>query len=414
MLLYRLGILLYGALIGLLSIGHAKARKWVLGRRGLFEKLSDWRATHPGKLLVVHAASLGEFEQARALIDWWKRHHADWKILVSFYSPSGYEHYSSSEADGHCYLPLDTASNARSFVDILQPSLFVFVRYDFWLELIQTLHKRQIPQAVISSFFRSDMWFLKPWARFALSRISGLDAILTQNEESVELLRQYGVRHAQCTGDGRIDRVAELARHPKEMAWLKQFKANRFLLIAGSPWPPDEDRLLPFLHQHPEAAVLMAPHDVSQGHVNRLIKRLEGLSVIRWSDVSDFDQIQWNQFQVVVLDTIGWLSSSYQFADAAFIGGGFTTGIHSIQEPAAYGCPVLFGPKHSGFPEAQTLMSRGGAKEIYTAQDLMKALEEWMESPSLRHQAGAVCKAFIEENRGASERMGRVLEQLIR
>lgn len=414
MLFYRIGIRLYGAFIRLLAMGHPKARKWVEGRKDLFKNLSEWRAIHPGKLLVVHAASLGEFEQGRALIQWWKTHHADWKVLVTFYSPSGYEHYSASEADGHFYLPLDTASNARSLINILQPSLFVFVRYDFWLELIQTLHERKIPQGVISSFFRREMWFLKPWARFALRRIGWMDAILTQNEESVQLLRQHGIHHALCTGDGRIDRVAELAMSPKEMQWLKQFKAHRFLLIAGSPWPPDEDRLLPFLHQHREVAVVIAPHDVSQAHVKRLLQRLEGLSVIRWTEVTDFEGVQWEQWQVVVLDTIGWLSSSYQFGDAAFIGGGFSTGIHSIQEPAAHGCPVLFGPKHAGFPEAQSLISRGGAREIHSAQDLSSSLEQWMQFPALRHEAGAVCRAFIEENRGASERMGRALEKLIR
>lgn len=412
MLLYRLGIRVYRLLIKIVALWNPKARSWVEGRRGQKPIWEKWKADNPGRLLIVHASSLGEYEQARSLITWWRQHHPSWKILVTFYSPSGYEYFSSEETDGHFYLPLDTKNKVNEFLEALSPDLFVFVRYDFWLELIDALHERQIPTAVISSFFRPDMWFLKPWARWALNRIKKLDAICTQNQKSVELLKEHGIQHAICTGDGRIDRVAQLAEQTKKFDWLEAFKGSKKLLIAGSPWEPDEDVLIPFIRKNPEVKVLIAPHEIVKPHVDRMIKKLDGLSYWRWTDLTADEDLETRQ--ILVLDAIGYLSSTYRYGELALIGGGFTTGIHSIQEPAAYGCPPIFGPKHSGFPEATTLMELKGGWEIKNASEFDEVATLLLENEKTLKEASRVCKEFIQENVGASDRTGLKLQELIR
>lgn len=412
MLLYRLGIRLYYLAIRLAAVNNAKARKWLDGRRNGLERISQWRKSNEGKLLVVHASSLGEYEQGRELIQWWRQKHPDWKVVVTFFSPSGYDHFKLGEADAHFYLPIDTKRNVRAFLDAIEPSLFVFVRYDFWLELIDGLKQRSIPSAVVSAFFRNDMWFMKHWASWALRRIGQLDAILTQNEESVRVLKAHGIVHARCTGDGRIDRVAQLADSLTELPWLEQFKSDRFLIIAGSPWEPDEDRLIPLIDHQVDTAFLIAPHEVGKVHVDRLMKRLSGFKTARWTELKKGQDL--SIYQVLVLDTIGLLSSCYRYGDLAFIGGGYTTGIHSIQEPAAHSCPVLFGPKHNRFPEANTLIERGGAWEIETPEELQQKVGWLRSNNEQRQKATQICRAFIEENRGASQRIGQALEEFIR
>jgi 3-deoxy-D-manno-octulosonic-acid transferase len=239
-----------------------------------------------------------------------------------------------------------------------------------------------------------------------------LDAILTQNEESVRVLKAHGIVHARCTGDGRIDRVAQLADSLTELPWLEQFKSDRFLIIAGSPWEPDEDRLIPLIDHQVDTAFLIAPHEVGKVHVDRLMKRLSGFKTARWTELKKGQDL--SIYQVLVLDTIGLLSSCYRYGDLAFIGGGYTTGIHSIQEPAAHSCPVLFGPKHNRFPEANTLIERGGAWEIETPEELQQKVGWLRSNNEQRQKATQICRAFIEENRGASQRIGQALEEFIR
>jgi len=410
--LYSLGIRLYGWAIRLASIRSPKACAWLRGRRKEEEGWKEWRSAHPGSLLILHAASLGEYEQCRSLMAYWRTHHPDWKILISFFSPSGMQKYGAGEADGCVYLPLDTLRKTAAFVGIMQPDLFVFVRYDFWLQMIRQLKKRAVAVAVVSGFFREEMWWFRPWASPALKILSSIDLFLTHDEPSCEVLRQHNVAPCICTGDGRVDRVAQLAEAPEQLPWLEQFKAGRNLVVVGSPWVPDEDLLLPIIEDVPNTCFLIAPHEVGASHVDRLMRRLDAHDSWRWSEMKKGADLSTRR--VFVLDAIGLLASCYAWADLAFVGGGFTTGIHSIQEPAAHGCPVFFGPKHQRFPEAGWLMERGAAWEVQSTSDLKRKMNELLSNKTLREKASAACKAFIHAHKGAGERSGQELSKLIR
>ena len=410
--LYTLGIRMYGWAIGLASIRSPKARAWLQGRKKEEERWKEWRSAHPGSLLILHAASLGEYEQCKSLVAYWRTQHPEWKILISFFSPSGMQQYRSGEADGCVYLPLDTHRKTAAFVDIMQPGLFVFVRYDFWLQLIRQLNKRAVAVAVVSGFFREEMWWFRPWASSALKALSSIDLFLTHDERSCEVLRQHNVEHCICTGDGRVDRVAQLAEAPAQLPWLEQFKGGRKLVVVGSPWIPDEDLLLPIIGDLPDICFLIAPHEVGASHVDRLMQRLETHDPLRFSQLKKDADL--GTRRVFVLDTIGVLASCYALADLAFVGGGFTTGIHSIQEPAAHGCPVFFGPRHQRFPEARMLIEMGGAWEVRSTSELRRQMNALLSDKTSRGKASAACKAFINAHRGAGERSGQELSKLIR
>lgn len=410
--LYTLGIRMYGWAIGLASIRSPKARAWRRGREKEEARWKEWRSAHPGSLLILHAASLGEYEQCKSLIAYWRTQHPEWKILISFFSPSGMQQYRSGEVDGCIYLPLDTPQKTAAFVDILQPDLFVFVRYDFWLQLIRQLKRRDVAVAVVSGFFREEMWWFRPWASSALKVLSLIDLFLTHDERSCEVLRQHHVvAPCICTGDGRVDRVAQLAEAPEQFPWLEQFKAGRQLVVIGSPWIPDEDLFIPLIRDFPDTCFLIAPHEVGASHVDRLMQRLEAHDPWRFSQLEKAAEL--SSRKVFVLDTIGVLASCYALADLAFVGGGFTTGIHSIQEPAAHGCPVFFGPRHQRFPEARMLIERGGAWEVRSTSDLRRQMDQLLSDKTLRGKASAACKAFINEHKGAGKRSGQELSKLI-
>ncbi len=407
---YSIAIALYLQAIKLAALRSEKAKKWLSGRIDSKSQRKSWRDANSGKLLIVHAASLGEFEQGRGLIEAWKKTHPNWKIVVSFFSPSGYEKATDlSGADFKTYLPIDKKRDMESFLFDLKPDLFVFIRYEFWFNLMNALSHNDIPYAFVSAHFRPSLWLFKPYATWAKKHLLRAKAILVQDESSLETVQKNGFSNAFLVGDGRIDRVAHLALDENPLPWVNAFKGNRLLFVAGSPWAEDEDRMMGLIDLFPDICFIFAPHDVSEVNVQRLYSRFTSGRVHLYSR----DGIETFRSNILILDTIGTLSRIYAYADFAFVGGGYGDGVHSILEPAAFGCPLFFGPKHQAFPEASILMDRGAAFEINKKQELEIKMSELISSPEMRKHCKLQCKAFIESNKGASAKMVAHLAQLV-
>ena len=409
-LFYSFAINLYLVAIRLVSLRSEKAKKWLEGRRGGSQQRRQWRKNNQGRLLVIHAASLGEFEQGRGIIERWKYDFPDWKIVVSFFSPSGFEKaLDLSGADFKTYLPIDRSTEMKDFISDLNPDLFVFIRYEFWFNLMNELSLKLIPYAFVSAHFRSSLWIFKPYAKWAKNHLLKASCILIQDEMSLKVVEKNGFSNAFLAGDGRIDRVAHLAQEEDPLPWIKNFKGNRLLFVAGSPWSGDEDRILGLIKQFPELCFIFAPHDVSGANVDRLVSRILPHDV----DIYSKDHTESFRSNILILDTIGMLSRVYAYADFAFIGGGYGEGVHSILEPAAFGCPLFFGPKHKAFPEAGILMERGAAFEINLQEELVRKMEELIPSNEKRQQCRVICRSFVQENKGASAKMVAHLARLV-
>ncbi len=399
--IYSAIIQLYGFIIFIVSSFNKKAFKWIEGRKNWPSLIMKWRSLNQGKLLCIHAASLGEYEQGRLFIEMWRKQFPTWKILLTFYSPSGFDKVKDVNVDGIFYLPLDSIHESKKWIALTKPDIYVFIRYEFWFNLINQLCIEGVPTFFVSAHFRKNMWIFKDISRFGLNHLSRVSSIFCQDSDSVQILQKHGLKNAYIMGDGRIDRVAQIAHSKEPINWLEKFKSNRKLFIAGSVWPLDEDRILPLLDAFPDMAYLIAPHDVSPSNINRLVSKFKNHGTLAlWSDYKPSMPIK-----ILVLDTIGWLSRSYAYADLAFIGGGYKEGLHSILEPAAFGCPLFFGPKHKAFPEAQTLIDLGGAIEVFDSSKLIIEVKNIMVNTSLYNSMKTINQTFIASNQGASKRM---------
>lgn len=355
----------------------------------------------------MHCASLGEFEQGRALLELFRTAHPEWNSAVSFFSPSGYEHARLGDTGvGRFYLPLDRPQDIQAFVEALRPSVFVSVRYEFWMVLLEALRKAGVPRLVVSAHFRPEQWFFKKTAASALTVLRGLEAIGTQDEASHQLLVERGFRNSSAIGNGRVDRVAELAERAEDVSWLADFKESRRLFIGGSVWPEDLRRLLPLIDATPEVRWLIVPHEVEEAALASLLKRLGPRSHQRWTQTEGK-----GPERLLILDAIGWLARCYRYADWAYIGGGYGEGVHNVLEPAAFGCPLFFGPRHRGFPEAQELMECGAAWELDQVE--LEQLKNWLSDPGFRAQASERARAYVERQKGASLKALKLVERFV-
>ena len=399
-LLYRLGIFIFrlGAIIA--SPFNEKARQWYQGRKNVFNYLSS-NIKHP--VIWVHCASLGEFEQGRPLIEAIKEQHPSYNILLTFFSPSGYEvRKNYDQADYVCYLPDDTPANAKRFLEIVNPEMVFFVKYEFWMNYFMEMKKRGIPLYMISAIFRKEQLFFKSgirasWYRKALGCVRHF---FVQNITSGQLLEQIGVNNYSVTGDTRFDRVAQIAGNRKELPIIKQFKQNAFLIVAGSSWSPDEEILIPFLENNPEVKIIFAPHVVKESNINRLINIIP-IKAVRYSSLPPDPE----NYRVLIIDSIGLLSSIYQYADIAYIGGGFGVGIHNTLEGAIYNIPVLFGPNYLKFQEAVELVSRGIAFTVKNKHEMTENINRLINNEILRKGIRGECNIFMNENIGATEKI---------
>ena len=400
-LFYTFGILAYRWAIGLASLFNEKARLWISGRWNWEERLTE--GTKEGQNWIwFHCSSLGEFEQGRPLIEAIKAQHPEQKILLTFFSPSGYEiRKGYAFADCVCYLPLDTPSNARRFLDIVQPSLVVFVKYDLWLNFIEETHRSSIHMVLVSVLMREQSKFFKSILRFSYRRaLRSFSWIFTQDQRSAALLEKFtGSKRISVAGDTRFDRVAELPSKFQEVEGIAEYIRHRRCIVVGSTWPQDESIVLPVMQGMRRANLcwIIAPHEIHPDHIDRQIAAHPEFM----AKYSVMDQAI-DSTDVLWIDNVGMLSRLYHYADLTYIGGGFGVGIHNTQEPAVYGNPVVFGPKYERFQEAVDLVKMGGAVAVNDADELRLALERWLDDPKLLAETRAQNINYMKSKTGAT------------
>lgn len=404
--LYTIGIRIYAVLLHLAAPFHPKAKLWVTGRKGVFESLEKTLRGNMQQVVWMHVSSLGEFEQGRPLIEKIKEKYSQYKVVLTFFSPSGYEIRKNYPlVDVVVYLPIDTQRNAKRFFDVVQPTKVFFVKYDFWYHYLHEAQKRQVPTYLISALFRKEQLFFKSYGGFYRKILHFFDYIFVQDEKSKVLLQSIDYKKVTVSGDTRVDRVADLAENVRSILGITEFKGNQPLLVAGSTWLPDEELLVKLLQnaQMPSFKVIFAPHEVHNTHILALEKELKGanISSVRYSKLSEGDNISMQS--VLIIDSIGLLSALYQYADIAYIGGGFGTGIHNTLEPAAFGLPIIFGKKYQKFYEAVRLIADGGAFSVNNYDELEIIVKKLFVDSEFRKQAEEVSKTFISRQKGATQ-----------
>ena len=397
--LYNLGIFGYYLLVRIVSLRNGKARKWLEGRKDIFIRLRE--TIQQGEpILWFHASSLGEFEQGRPVIEAIRARWPEYKILLTFFSPSGYElRKSYPYAEYIFYLPLDTKKNAIRFIEIVRPTKVFFIKYEFWYHFLTQLKEEGIPTYIFSALFRPSQIFFKPWGKWYLKAIRTYEHIFVQNQESFDILHRYGFKNVSLSGDTRLDRVGQIADASPKLEKLEIFGGGQKIIIAGSTWKEDEDLFIPYVNKSPSGLkFVIAPHEVTPQSLERITNALEKpytfYSTSSTQDLLDSD--------VLIVDGYGYLNSIYRYGILAYIGGGFTSGIHSILEPAVFGLPVIFGPDYHKFQEAYDMLSLGAACAISDSGELEDQIESLRMNPEMLNIASNLARGYVDKNRGAS------------
>ncbi|MBQ5976387.1 MAG: 3-deoxy-D-manno-octulosonic acid transferase [Bacteroidales bacterium] len=403
-LLYTLGIRCYAAGVRVAALGGGKAAKMVEGWKRTFGRLSV-APVGKEKTAWFHASSLGEFEQARPVLEGFREMHPDYKICVTFFSPSGYEvRKDYDKADFVSYLPMDTPANAARFVNLLHPTVVFFAKYDFWFNYLEQLHRREIPTYIFSAIFRPNQYFFKWYGVWFLKHLQrSFTHLFVQNDESVALLQAHGVPQVTKAGDTRFDRVnaiAQGAKHfPEIEAFLSRHSGNK-VLLAGSSWEPDEDNLKHYFdHAGEKLTLVIAPHVISDSHLEHIESLFAEYGCTRYSKIGEAD----SDSRILVIDNIGMLSSLYQYADVAYIGGGFGKGIHNILEAVTFGKPVVFGPNYHKFKEARDVIASGGGFSYVSYVQLQHHLDTLFNDPVTYDTASKVCRQYLDDNLGSTQ-----------
>lgn len=405
--MYSLGIYLYALLVRLVAaLGHRKARAMVRGQRDTWRILRE-KIDPTARYVWFHAASLGEFEQGLPLIERLRREQPSRKILLTFFSPSGYEVRKDYKgADVVCYLPFDSPTAARRFIKWARPEMAFFIKYEFWRNYIDVLSKKSIPIYSVSSIFRPGQIFFRWYGHKYARCLRRITHFFVQNERSVELLRTIGVQdNVTIVGDTRFDRVIDIRNNARPLPLVEQFtrakedsNAAPFVLVTGSSWQPDEDILLDYVNRHPELRLVIAPHVVNDTHIQEIEQKLT-TPALRYSQAT-LENV--DDYRVLIIDGYGLLSSIYRYATVAYVGGGFGVGIHNVPEAAVYGIPVIIGPNHQRFAEAMALIANGGCKSIKNAEDFSVIMDDFLENPAHIAQAGSAAGDYIHQNAGAT------------
>ena len=408
--IYTIGIALFSVITKFAAIFNQKAKLFIEGRKNVFKEISA-KINPNDRPIWFHFASLGEFEQGRPVLEKLKSLDSDQKIVVTFFSPSGFEiRKNYSGADGIFYLPLDTLSNAEKFIELVNPKMAIFTKYEFWFYYFRELDKNKIPLYLISSIFRPNQSFFKWYGAFNRKILKYVTHFFVQNEESATLLNGIGISEASVGGDTRFDRVYENAASPKKIAEIERFCAESPVVVAGSTWLADEKIIVTLIEKHPDWKFIIAPHEVDEGHVAEIEKLFP--TAVKFSVLNDHlrSSIFHIPSSILIIDNIGMLSSLYQYAKVAYIGGGFGVGIHNILEAAAFGLPVVFGPKYDKFQEAKDLIAIGAAKSINNEAELLSSFEYF----KANEKASADAKNYVEEERGATDLIVLSLNSVIK
>lgn len=398
--LYNLGILGYYLLVRIVSIRNDKARKWVEGRRDIFKRLSE-TIVPGGPLLWFHASSLGEFEQGRPVIEAIRKLKPEYRILLTFFSPSGYELRKNYRyADYVFYLPLDTKKNAVRFISIVKPEKVFFIKYEFWYHFLTQLKVAGIPTYIFSALFRPSQIFFKPWGKWYLNAIASYEHIFVQNKGSYDILQKFKFNNVSISGDTRLDRVGDIADSTPRLDKLELFCRGQKPIVAGSTWKEDEDLLIPYLNKCKTGhKFVIAPHEVTPQSLERITNALEK----PYTFYSNASHEELAKAEVLIVDGYGYLVSVYRYGLFAYIGGGFTSGIHSILEPAAFGLPVIFGTDYHKFQEAHDMLELGAAFSVGNYTELEAHIDGLLSYPEKLNAASAIALGYVNRNRGASK-----------
>ena len=398
---YNLSIFFYSSAIHVASLFNSKAKLWVRGRKNIFETLNSKLSNSKSENIVwFHCASLGEFEQGRPLMEKIKNQHPKHKILLTFFSPSGYEiRKNYGGADYIFYLPIDSKKNAKKFIEIVNPEMVFFVKYEFWFNYLNVIKSKNIPLYLVSGIFRENQHFFKWYGGWFKKQLTCFTLFFLQDENSVELLKNNGFENCQTVGDTRFDRVFEISKNVKPILLVEQFKQNLNVFIAGSSWTDDEKIISSFKLENYK--LILVPHEIDEKHIQSVIEMFSFSKVLRYSQANEQNV---KVADVLIIDNIGMLSSIYQYGSIAFIGGGFGKGIHNILEAATFGLPVIFGPNYQKFSEAKELIHLGGAFSIDDVSGFKKTIQ-LLEDKQVLQTASHIAKHYVSSRIGATDKI---------
>jgi 3-deoxy-D-manno-octulosonic-acid transferase len=431
LLFYNIGIGLYYLAARFASFFNDKAKKFCDGRKDLLHKIETETGRLRGKdanrpsddIIWFHCSSVGEFEQARPLIEWFRAERKEYKILLTFFSPSGYELRKNYElADWVFYLPMDLPHNVKTFLDIVRPKAAIFIKYEFWYNYLRILKKRNIDTYIASAIFRPSQIFFKWYGRFFVKALGTYKKIFVQDDASAELLGGLGYKdNVIVSGDTRFDRVAKITSSSGDFPFIKSFAGKGFTIVAGSTWQPDEEILAKVIKNFSSVKIVVVPHEISSERIAAIDMTFKDYKVIHFSSFSEKDEDSGysgedvlekalkkaGEADVMVIDCLGLLSSIYKYGNMAYVGGGFGAGIHNILEAAAYGIPVVFGPKYSKFKEARDMIDLGAALSISGYRDLYDIIDRFLKENIYRtvEKKGAIAGKYVSDNMGATYRI---------
>jgi 3-deoxy-D-manno-octulosonic-acid transferase len=402
--IYLLAVNLYVILIRMAAPFHTKAALWVNGRKDIFKKIHHQLREVHAERIWIHCASLGEFEQAVPLIEKLKQKYPSRKIVLTFFSPSGYElKKNTTLADAVFYLPADSPLSAKTFLELINPVMAFFIKYEFWHFYISELYRRNIPLYIVSARFGKQHIFFKWYGKFFLGMLQKATRIFVQDHFSLQLCTAAGLKNCSVSGDTRFDRVMEIAANPKQFPEIAKFCSDKKIFIAGSTWPEDEKLITELIHHiHDDWKFIIAPHEISEKHISQLISGIRKKTV-------RYSQLDQQEYEVLIIDNIGMLSSVYQYGNIAYVGGGLGRGLHNILEPAAFGLPVIFGNKIRKNTEAFQMIENGTGYAVKDSQTLIRVFNQIEQNFKNATSLNTMQKDFIRRNSGAVNRMINLL-----
>ena len=406
--IYNLIVILASQLLKIIALFSPKMKLFVDGRKTVFQTLGDKIQTSD-KTIWFHAASLGEYEQGLPVIEATKQQFPTHKIVVTFFSPSGYEvRKNNAIADVTVYLPLDTISNAKQFIKLVHPEMAFFIKYEYWPNYLNELKKQQIKTYLISGILRENQAFFKWYGGFYRNALKTFDYYFVQNESSKALLQSIGFNNVKVSGDTRFDRVVSILERDNSLDFIEQFKDNKTTIVIGSSWPKDESLLVNYINQSTDdVKFIIAPHNIKQEQISNLKNQIQKKTILYSEKDEMLKQVQHDKietFQVFIIDTIGILTKIYSYADIAYVGGGFgNPGVHNILEPATFGVPVVIGPNFSHFVETTALVNMEGCISIQNQNQLNEAFDLLLHNEDERLEKGHICSTFVQMNKGATQ-----------
>ncbi len=403
--IYNLIVIIAAQLLKIIALFSPKMKLFVDGRKSVFQTLAD-KIQSSDKTIWFHAASLGEYEQGLPVIEAIKKQFPNHKIVVTFFSPSGYEvRKNNAVANVTIYLPLDTISNAKQFIELVHPEMAFFIKYEYWPNYLNELKKQQIKTYLISGILRENQAFFKWYGGFYKNALKTFDYFFVQNESSKTLLQSIGFNNVKVSGDTRFDRVVSILERDNSLDFIEQFKDNKATIVIGSSWPKDESLLVNYINQSSDdVKFIIAPHNIKSEQIQELKNSISKKTLLFSENVETRHALSLKEYSVFIIDTIGILTKIYSYADIAYVGGGFgNPGVHNILEPATFGVPVMIGPNYSHFAEATALVNIEGCISIQNQIQLNEAFDLLLHNEDERLEKGHICSTFVQMNKGATQ-----------